>query len=234
MPYDIIQASEVMEHPSVQSVLEIAKELIYQHKTLNTELLYNTAKKKLGIPRRGLLSIIQTLLNRKILVEGSKYTKDTVMNNRFRRILYEFIKKNLGTHFSLIKSELDINSKEKNISPGRLIWHLEMLLKFDFIKKVKIKNYTLFLPSEVSADEGIIHFILRDEINYKIINKLLDSNLIKVADIYKEIEEKRELVYYRVNNLIEIEILLQKNVDNKCVMINPKMNKILKNALRKS
>jgi predicted transcriptional regulator len=149
-------------------------------------------------------------------------------------MLYEFIKKNLGTHFSLIRSELAINREEKNVSPGRLIWHLEMLLKFNFIKKVKIKNYTLFLPSEVTTDEGIIHFILRDEVNYKIINKILESNLIKVADIYKEIEEKRELVYYRVNNLIELEILLQKDADNKAVMINPKIKKTLKNVIGKN
>ncbi|NHJ25720.1 MAG: hypothetical protein EAX89_14145, partial [Candidatus Lokiarchaeota archaeon] len=73
MRYNIIKASEVLENPSFQGVLEIAKEIINQNKVLNTEMLYNIAKKKLNIPRKGLLSIIQTLLNRKILVEGSKY-----------------------------------------------------------------------------------------------------------------------------------------------------------------
>ena len=234
MPYDIIQAIEVLEHPNVQSVLEIAKELIEQNKILNTELLYNTAKKKLGIPRRGLLTIIQTLLNRKILVEGSKYTKITVLDNRFRRILYEFIKSNLGTHFSHIKTHLDFSKEGKNVSPGRLIWHLEMLLKFNLIKKVKIKNYTLFLPTEVSEDEGIVHFILRDEINFKIITKLLKKDFVKVADIYKVIEEKRELVYYRVKNLIEFEILIFEEANNKYVAINPKIKNVINNIMRKS
>ena len=234
MPYDIIQASEVLEHPSVQGVLEIAKELIEQNKTLNTELLYNTAKKKLGIPRRGLLTIIQTLLNRKILVEGSKYTKTTVLDNRFRRMLYEFIKSNLGTHFSHIKTHLDFSKERKDVSPGRLIWHLEMLLKFNLIKKVKIKNYTLFLPTEVSEDEGIVHFILRDEINFKIITKLLKKDFVKVADIYKVIEEKRELVYYRVKNLIEFEILIFEEANNKYVAINPKIKNVINNIMRKS
>ena len=233
MPYDIIQASEVLEHPSVQGVLEIAKELIEQNKILNTELLYHTAKKKLGIPRKGLLSIIQTLINRKILVEGSKYTKNTVMDNRFRRMLYEFIRRNLGTHFSLIKSQVDFSKEGKNVSSGRLIWHLEMLLKFNLIKKVKLKNYTLFLPTEVSNEEGIVHFILRDEINYKILSKLLESTTIKLADIYKEIEEKRELVYYRVKNLTEFEILIFEDISNKCVMINPILLKIIEKIIRK-
>jgi predicted transcriptional regulator len=232
MPYDIIQASEVLEHPSVQSVLEIAKDLIYQNKILNTELLYNTAKKKLGIPRKGLLTIIQTLLNRKILVEGSKYTKDTVLNNRFRRKLYEFIKNNLGTHFSHIKNYVDFSREGKNASPGRLIWHLEMLLKFNLIKKVKVKNYTLFLPVEVGEDDGLVNFILRDEINYKIIAKLLETNMVKVADVYKELGEKRELVYYRVKNLIDFEILIYKDTSNKSVKLNPKIIELIKRIMR--
>ena len=232
MPYDIIQSSEVLEHPSVQSVLEIAKELIEQNKILNTELLYHTAKKKLGIPKKGLLSIIQILINRKILVEGSKYTKSTVMDNRFRRMLYEFIRRNLGTHFSLIKSQVDFSKEGKNVSSGRLIWHLEMLLKFNLIKKVKLKNYTIFLPIEVSNEEGIVCFILRDEINYKIICTLLESTVIKVADIYKEVEEKRELVYYRVKNLIEFEILIFEDASNKSVTLNLKIIDIIKKIMR--
>ena len=165
-------------------------------------------------------------------MEGSKYTKDTVLNNRFRRKLYDFIKENLGTHFSLIKSQVDFSKEGKNVSPGRLIWHLEMLLKFNLIKKVKLKNYTLFLPTEVSDDEGVVHFILRDEINYKILSKLLESIMIKAADIYKEIEEKRELVYYRVKNLIEFEILLYEDISYKCVIINPKIKQTIKKIIR--
>ena len=82
MQYNLLHTAKVLEHPSVKQVLEIAKEIIDQNKVLNVELLYNIAKKRLGIPRRGLSSIIQALLNRKILVEGSKYTRDTVMQNR--------------------------------------------------------------------------------------------------------------------------------------------------------
>ncbi|MFW9929832.1 MAG: hypothetical protein ACFFD1_10610, partial [Candidatus Thorarchaeota archaeon] len=222
-------ASKVLEHPTVKQVLAIAKEIIDQNKTLNAELLYNVAKKRLGIPRRGLTSIIQTLLNRKILVEGSKYTRDTVMQNRFRRKLYEFIKKNIGTHFSLIKNQLQFNEEGKITSPGRLIWHLEMLLKFNFIKRIKLKNFTLFLPLEVSEEEGMIHFILRDEVNYKILAKVFKSESIKAADIHKEINEKREVVYYRVKNLIELGILSFTEQNHEIIILDPKIYNVFKN-----
>jgi predicted transcriptional regulator len=232
MRYNIIQASEILEHPSVQGVLEIAREIIDQNKILSIQLLYNIAKKRLSIPRKGLLSIIQTLLNRKILVEGSKYTQDTVMLNPFRRMLYDFIKGNVGTHFSLIKNEIDFRENGTITSPGRLIWHLEMLLKFNFIKKVKLKNYTLFLPIEISEEEGIIHFILRDEINEKIIRKVLNLVSIRGADIYKEIDEKRELVYYRVKNLIDLDLLSIKEENSEYIIINPKVYNLILNILR--
>jgi predicted transcriptional regulator len=230
MKYNLIHTSKILEHPSVKQVLEIAKEIIDQNKALNAELLYNVAKKRLGIPRRGLSSIIQTLLNRKILVEGSKYTRDTVMQNRFRRKLYEFIRKNIGTHFSLIKNHLQFNEEGKTTSPGRLIWHLEMLLKFNFIKRIKLKNFTLFLPLEVSEEEGIIHFILRDQVNYKILAMVLKSKSIKAADIHKEINEKREVVYYRVKNLIEIGFLSFGELNHEIIMINPKIYNLITNV----
>ena len=107
-----------------------------------------------------------------------------------------------------------------------------MLLKFNLIKKVKVKNYTLFLPVEVGEDDGLVNFILRDEINYKIIAKLLETNMVKVADIYKELGEKRELVYYRVKNLIDFEILIYKDTSNKSVKLNPKIIELIKRIMR--
>ena len=234
MRYNIIKASEVLENPSFQGVLEIAKEIINQNKVLNTEMLYNIAKKKLNIPRKGLLSIIQTLLNRKILVEGSKYTRDTVMKNPFRKMLYDFIKENIGSHFSLIRKEINFDEKGKIASPGRLIWHLEMLLKFNFIKKLKYKNYTLFLPLNINEHEGIFHFILRDEINLKIIKKVYELKSIRGAEIYKEIHEKRELVYYRVKNLIDLELLAIEGENNENIIINPKVYKLITKNLTNS
>ena len=54
--------------------------------------------------------------------------------------------------------------------------------------------------------------------------------MVKVADIYKELGEKRELVYYRVKNLTEFEILIFEDISNKCVMINPKLLKIIEKS----
>ena len=81
-----------LEHPSVRQVLAIAEEFIENNKILNIEILYRTAKKRLKIPPKGLLEIIQYLIKKRILVDGSKQTKKTVLHNTFRRKIYNAIR----------------------------------------------------------------------------------------------------------------------------------------------
>ena len=59
----------------VQEVLKIAHELIRKHKALKNQALYNISKRKLQLPRRGLMKILQFMLNEKIIINGSQYMK---------------------------------------------------------------------------------------------------------------------------------------------------------------
>jgi len=208
-----------LDHPTVQQVLQIALELTKEHKLINTELLYNRAKRVLKIPRQGLNKIIQMLINRKILVDGSRFTKETVLRNKIRNYIFWLIKTNIGSHFSFLKKEVS-QQKESEIGVGHLIWHLEKLIKFNLIKKIKIKNCTIFLPIEISDEEGIIYFILRDDLNRQIVNILLEHESVKSTDIYKELNVQREKMYYRINKLIEFEIISPKADDEKIISIN--------------
>ena len=163
------------DHPSVKRVIEIAEEIMRKNKILNIENLYNLAKKRLKIPRNGLLSIIQFLINKKILIEGSKFSKETVLSNYIRNGIYNYIRVKPGVHFSILRKKA---LPEEKGSSGQLVWHLEMLLKFNYIKKIKVGNYTVFLPFEMGENEGEIFFLLRDKINNKILDLLTKQDLI--------------------------------------------------------
>ena len=208
-----------MDHPSVQEVIQIALELTKEHKLINTELLYNRAKRELKIPRQGLNTIIQMLLNRKILVDGSRFTKETILRNKIRYYIYWLVKTNIGAHFSFLKKEV-AQQKESDMGVGHLIWHLEKLIKFNFIKKVKVKNCTIFLPVEISDEEGILYFIMRDDLNRQIVEILLENESVDKADIYKDLNIKRENTYYRIKKLIELEIISPLAEDEKIISIN--------------
>ena len=214
-----IAFSLTLSHPSVQSVIEIAKEVINNNNVLDTDLLYSLAKKRLKCPRKGLLSIIQLLINKKVLVEGSKYTRDEVLNNKYRFNLYRFLTSYLGAHFSTIRKQIITDNTGHLGSSGQLIWHLEMLIKFNYVKKIKIKNYTIFLPYEIDDEIGLLHFVLRDEIYLKIIQLLISNEKLKRSEIHKLVDEKRETIYYRINNLIEFNIV-RLSGDNHFLILN--------------
>ena len=217
MKIQIVSGPIGEDHPSVKRVLEIAEEIMRKNKILNIENLYNLAKKRLKIPRNGLLSIIQFLINKKILIEGSKFSKETVLSNQIRRGIYYFIRTNPAIHFSVLRRKA---FSETMGSSGQLVWHLEMLLKFNYIKKIKVGNYTVFLPFDLSEDTGRIIFLLRDRINNKLMKLLTEENNVLKSEIYKEIDEKREVVYYRINNLINHDIITFSETSDKILCIN--------------
>jgi predicted transcriptional regulator len=219
------------DHPSVKKVLEIAEEIMSKNKVLNVENLYNIAKKRLKLPRNGLLSIIQFLINKKLLIEGSKFSRETVLSNPIRIGILNYIYNHPGVHFSdLRKTALP----EEMGSSGQLVWHLEMLLKFKYITKIKVGNYTVFLPFEMDEKVGRILFMLRDRINFKVIELLFKENIVAKSEIYKLIEEKREDVYYRINNFLNLEIIIGRAKSEKEVYINPNFKKIIKEVLETS
>jgi len=208
-----------LNHPSVQQVMQIALELTKEHKLINTELLYNRAKRKLKIPRQGLNTIIQMLLNRNILVDGSRFTKETVLKNKIRYYIYWLVKTNIGAHFSFLKKNLS-QQKESEMGVGHLIWHLEKLIKFNLIKKARVKNCTVFLPVEISDEEGILYFIMRDDLNRQIVEILFEHESVNKADIYKDLNVVREKMYYRIKKLMELEIISPIADDEKIISLN--------------
>ena len=216
-----------LEHPSVQSVIEVAQEIISENKVLDTELLYNIAKNRLKIPRRGLLRIIQFLIDKRILVEGTKCTKDTVLSNPSRNKIYRFITLHLGVHFSIIRDVLFSDRESKSQKTGQLVWHLEALIKFDYIKKVKFKNYAIFIPSEIDDEIGVMYFLLRDKLNKKIVNLLIQRELIKKSDIYKQLNEQREIIYYRLNILMNYDIVSLIEADGNEVSLDPNNKELI-------
>jgi predicted transcriptional regulator len=216
-----------LEHPSVKRVVEIAEEILDENKILSIDTLYYRAKKRLKLPRKGLNAIIEMLINNKVLVNRSKFTRRTVLSNETRETIYNFIQHNIGAHFSLIKKFG--NSSDKVSSPGELIWHLDMLIKFNYIKKLTLKNYTIFIPVDVDDESGQIYFILQDELYRKILGYVILSGTQERSEIYKNLGENRETIYYRIQNLIEFQIL--ELFDDNKVKINALKEEILLNIL---
>ncbi|MBY8983349.1 MAG: helix-turn-helix transcriptional regulator, partial [Candidatus Lokiarchaeota archaeon] len=211
------------EHYNVQKVMEIAEEIIDETKFLNVRTLQKIVRKRLKLPRTVIIEIIELLLNKKYIIEGSKHTRKTIMYNDYRRKIYNIIINNNGMNFSLLRENVFTN---KSGSTGQLIWHLKMLIKFKYIKKIKIKNATVFIPIDMEEEKGRLFFFLKDKINREIIKYLNVYKQIKRSEIHKNMDEKRQNVYYRLNLLLENNIILFKKGSDKMLCISPDIKKI--------
>jgi len=229
MTQTIIQTPFSLDNPNIKRVLEIAEEILHEQQVLTLDKLFSRAKRILKIPNSGLKSIIQYLVNKKILVDQSRFTRLSVMSNPVRKQLYFILRNNIGVHLAALKKLLQqINP---NLGVGQLLWHVDMLIKFDYIKSMKVGNYLILLPKEIDDSYGRISFFLRDKLNWRILKLLNSEGQLKRSEIYKVLNESRELIFYHVKNLIEYELLFIS--DNSIIKIHPNITKTLDLILKK-
>ncbi|MHA1192082.1 MAG: hypothetical protein ACTSP9_07270 [Promethearchaeota archaeon] len=215
-----------LENPNVQRVIAIAEDMMNQNKILTIERLFNVSKKVLKIPRSGLISIIHFLINKHVLLEGTKFSREMVLNNRLRKNILEYIQFNGCAHFSILRKKV-LSERDGNLgSSGQLVWHLEMLIKFNYIKKIKVGNNSVFLPYEEDEKTAKVLFLVKDRINKEIFELLGERGPVKKADIHKEIDERREDVYYRINNLINQNLLKYDQVSKEISLYQKDKKKI--------
>ncbi|MBY9006975.1 MAG: hypothetical protein KGD63_09460 [Candidatus Lokiarchaeota archaeon] len=220
-----------LENHYVQKIISIAQQMIRENKPMKIEKLYNKSIKELDINSNELFKIIQYLVNQKVLIDGSKHTRNTILSNSYRNKLYQVISENHGASFNFLRKKVFSNTSG---SGGQLIWHLQMLIKFNYIKKIKINNYTVFIPYDMDTELGKLFFFMKDGLNEKIINIINNQEKIRKPDVYKILDESRSNVNYRIKNLLEHDIL--KVIDNttKIVSIHPNIEKKLTQIIKKN
>ena len=228
MTQSIIKTPINLKHPNVRRVIEIAEEIISENHLLTLDKLFKRAKRILKIPSSGLKTIIQFLVNKKILVDQSRFTSQSVISNPIRKEVYSIISHNPGIHISAVRKL--IQEEGLSLGVGQLLWHIDMLLKFGCVKSVNVGNFLILIPTNISNEYGIICFLFRDELNKSIIELICIRTQIKQSEVYKILNESRELVYYHIKKLIEYEILLLNDI--RIIKINPNFSRPIRLKLK--
>jgi len=201
----------------IQEVMMVAEGIISANRVIDAKLLYNEVLKRLSMEPKALLSIINFLLAQRILVEGSKMTKELVLSNLHRKNIYDYIRNNRGVKFSEIRDAYEGTTG----SSGQLIWHLQLLLKFNYIKKLKFKRFTIFLPLEMDETQGLLTFFARDPLNQKILTLLHTQGPLKRTDLFEILDASREKIHYRVKVLLEMNLISPLGGSDKEICLNP-------------
>jgi len=169
----IIMPIELLEQEKL--VLTVIQEYLNKNRYFNMKdiLPFINSRFKMAsvnINNSGIEKILKTLTQKKLIVEGSKLTREDLLINQKRSLIYEFIVKNPGTYFNRIVKEL-------NLSNHVVIWHLEMLLKFEFIKRQKIENHEIYFDFEYRLKNTELTYFTSKEKSKLIIDYLKKNDL---------------------------------------------------------
>jgi len=162
-----------------------------------------------GLNHNGIEHLLDSLEAKHIIVEGSKITRNTILSNLNRSSIYEEIKNNPGTYLNKLSKNLGLSIFLTN-------WHLNILLRFNMIRKQEFNSHIAYFDSKLPLEnDWILQIISRVKCN-EIINFLkLNSNGCTKSQIAKTLRMHHTTVNKYLEILIENQLANLKIVDNK-------------------
>ena len=156
-------------------ILDIIIEYLGDNRTfhLNKIIPYihsRISKSTTNINIDGIKKNLNLLLKKKFIVEGSKLTRDTVLDTPNRKILHDFIKNNPGYYLNNILDNVEI-------SKYVVYFHIEVLLKFGLIKSDIIENHEVYFDPSMSLDEVLPFYYKSKKKSRLILNYLREDNI---------------------------------------------------------
>lgn len=190
-------------YPFIQNYLSTNKMLEIDR--LISYLRIIVANKDVNLNYVGIKQTVQNLIEKKIILEGTRLTKEQILNNGNRKDVFTFICSNPGVyHFQI--------AKHLNLANHIVNWHLDALLNFDFIKEVKIDNHQIYYDSNISPDHAIIQYYFRSEKVNQILSYLRNKpEGVSKTKIAKDMNMHPLTVKKYVDDLLKYNLLIKKN-----------------------
>ena len=155
-------------------VLDIVQDYLSHNKYFNMVKIIpfirsNLKTVSVDLNARAVEEILGSLVRKKFIVEGTNLTQLDVLKNSKRNQIYNYILKNPGAYINKIVRLL-------NISKPVVVWHINMLLRFDFIRKEEIENHEIFFDSKLSSGASKFTYVTSKDRSKKIIDYLKENN----------------------------------------------------------
>ena len=199
-------------------VFNAIQDYLNQNKILEKNDVVNHIKTyfinaSININKEGIIKYIESLIKKRRIVEGSKLTKDIVLNNLKRKRIFEYVTENPGTYFNKIVKELKMGNHV-------VYWHVNILLKFDFIKKTKMEKHEIFYDSNLGIDEvKKLYFTTIKEKSKKILKYLKENDLgITQLGLASKLQMHPKTIKKYLSNLEEFGLIEKKKVSPKEIL----------------
>ena len=167
------------------------------------------AKSPLNINTEGLRTILFSLIKKKLIVEGSKFSKEKVLENSTRKKIYVYIVDKNGVLFNRLVKKL-------NLSNYVVYWHIKILLRFGFIQKQMMINHFVFFDSKLNQKDLKKKHLLSKKISKRIIEYLNDNDYgVTKNKIATGLEIHKQTIGKYLNYLKEVKVVINEKISNK-------------------
>ncbi len=137
------------------------------------------------------------IIRRSYIQQGNSYlTLTDIFENENRLNIINQILRNPGIHHNELIRNCDLQK-------GQLQWHLEVLLKYNVIKKEKYGQYTIYFPITTSFDaiEYLENLIAKSKTTSEILKIIKENPGINSSEISRILSLSRNTIKYHINKL---------------------------------
>ncbi len=175
------------------------------------------AKNSININNQGIKLILKSLLQERIIVNRSTLHRDGILENQNRKQIYDIIVKNPGIYFYRI-------IKDSNLSNRIVAWHINILLKFNFISKEKIDNHDVYFDSNMIFPNKELMYLLKKKKCNRILHKLNKEGGLTKTKLSKDLKTHYNIISKYIDKLDDIGVLNKEDYQNKTIFqINEKI-----------
>lgn len=190
------------DHPVEDLVYRIAVELIDRTgAALSLDELHRQAVARLQLAPAVVNSCIYTLLKTRQIVEGSKLTRDGVLENPLRARLLEHVTRNPGSRGRDIRRVLDIDNAES-------AWHMQVLEKFGFLRSKRFGKYKSYYPAGMEEGLDEILCVLRQDTTYRVFYDIFVNPGTTASSVASNLGVDPTTVNYHVEKLVPLGLVL--------------------------
>jgi predicted transcriptional regulator len=197
-----------------ESILNFVQEYLDKNRKFDMKKMISFIQSRLkfseiNINRMGIKKILRSLIKKNFIVEGSKLSRDDILNNEKRKMIYNYILSHPGTYFNRIKSDL-------HLSNHIIVWHIEMLEKFQLIDKKTIDDHDVYFGADQEIEDPKIYYFLAKTKSQDIIRYLKRSHKgLPKTHIAKELNMHYNTLTKYINILENFGIISKKELPNK-------------------
>ena len=144
---------------------------------------------------------------------------EEVLENQNRNKILELILENPGIHFNELLRKIDL-------SPGNLVWHLDILKSYKVIGKRRFEHYVIYYPYyQMNPISNIDLKLQKSELTLKVLEIIKKNPGIWNSQIAMELCINRKTIKYHIQKLIDHELITIKKSGRKNLLyarVDPK------------